>query len=82
MYKVILLITGVTIICQIEEILGDSGEPDCRLVNPYEILANDLTLQKWPHFTNQKEILVRSDNILTIVDPIKEVAAKYFELIQ
>jgi hypothetical protein len=34
----------------------------------------------WPEITNQTEIMIHSDSILTIVDPIPEIIEKYLEL--
>jgi hypothetical protein len=34
----------------------------------------------WPEITNQTEIMIHSDSILTIVDPTLEIIEKYLEL--
>ena len=37
-------------------------------------------MKPWPKATNQTELMIRSDSILTIADPTKEVIDKYLEL--
>ena len=37
-------------------------------------------MKPWPKATDQTELMIRSDSILTIADPTKEVIAKYLEL--
>ena len=37
-------------------------------------------MKPWPKATDQKELMIRSDSILTIADPTKEVIARYVEL--
>jgi hypothetical protein len=34
----------------------------------------------WPKATNQRELMIRAEDILTIADPTEEVIAKYLEL--
>jgi hypothetical protein len=80
MIKVLIFYSGLSVISQIEEIFTDPGEADCRLINPYEILENGEELKKWPSITNQTSIEIHSKNVLTIVDPKKELIKKYFEL--
>jgi hypothetical protein len=37
-------------------------------------------MKPWPKATNQTEIMIRSDDILTMADPTPEVIEKYLEL--
>ena len=80
MVNVVILVNGAALVCQLEEILGNPGEADCKIINPYEIISEDLSLKKWPAYTNKTDIELRSENILTIVDPTKEILVKYLEL--
>ena len=52
---------------------ADVGEPDCKLINPVEILDTEpLQFKKWLHdYTTQTTTMIQSDSILTIVDPHK-----------
>jgi hypothetical protein len=58
----------------------DISGANCKLINPYKIdeLGN---LSPWIDVTDQNEILINSDNILTIVDPKPEIVEKYLQLI-
>jgi hypothetical protein len=76
--KCLLLKVDNVLITEIEEIGSDIGEPDCKLINPYQFTL-EKKLIPWPELelTNQKEIMIHSDSILTIVDPSKEQLDKY-----
>ena len=77
--KCVLLDVDNVIITEIEEVMPEPGEPDCRLVNPYLFVSED-DMKPWVQASNQKEYMVRSDDILTIADPTQEVIDKYIEL--
>ena len=79
MIKVLLLKNGIVLITEIEEVTAELGEPDCKLVNPVEILDTEpLQLKKWLHaYTTQTSSMLSSDSILTIVDPHKTILDDY-----
>jgi hypothetical protein len=77
--KCILIGVDVILITEIEELMADIGEPDCKLINPYRFYNLD-KMEPWIQSSNQKEYMVRSSDILTIVDPSPEVTEKYLEL--
>ena len=77
--KCVLLNVDNVLITEIEEVMPEPGEPDCRLVNPYLFVSED-DMKPWVQASNQKEYMVRSDDILTIADPTQEVFDKYIEL--
>ena len=77
--KCLLLKVDNVIVTEIEEVPPELGEPDCRLVNPFRIDAEG-NLTPWPEVTDQKEMMIHSDSILTIVDPKQEIVEKYLEL--
>jgi hypothetical protein len=76
--KVIVFISGGTLISQIEEAeSADIGEPDCKLVQPFNIIS-DGTLQPWlGEMTAQNEFMVSSDKILTIAEPTARIKELY-----
>lgn len=80
MIKCLLLKTGTTLITEINEVGGDVGEPDCQLINPFEIVS-DGSLERWPSITDQRSMKIHSDSILTIVDPTQDILAKYKEFV-
>ena len=79
MIKILLLKNKTVLITEIEEVGADVGEPDCKLINPVEILDTEpLQLKKWLHaYTTQTSSMLSSDSILTIVDPHKIIEDDY-----
>lgn len=77
--KCLLLKIDTVLVSEIQEVGGEIGEPDCRLINPYEI-DDEGNLSPWPDVTDQTEMMIHSDSILTIVDPKEEIVEKYLEL--
>jgi len=77
--KCLLLKVDTVLVSEIEEVPSELGEPDCKLINPYEV-DDDYELQPWPEVTNQKELMIHSDSILTVVDPTPEIIEKYLKL--
>lgn len=79
--KCLLLKVDNVIITEIEEIDAELGDPNCKLIKPYQI-DEKANLTPWPdeELTEQKEMMIHSDSILTIVDPKPEIIEKYLEL--
>ena len=77
--KCLLLKNNQVIVSEIIEVGSDLGEPDCKLINPFLLENQELTT--WLDFTNQNELMIHSDSIMTIADPKEELLAKYFEMI-
>ena len=74
---VIVLTTGTTLIATIEEQTSELGEPDCKLIEPY-VVTPEGTVEPWLlNVTNQNEVMISSDKILTLVDPKTPLLAKY-----
>ena len=83
--KCLLLKNDIVLISEIVEVGTGLGEPDCKLTNPFKLnkQSNDeYTLETWIDFTNQNEIMIHSDSILTLVDPTSDLLKKYFDLIK
>lgn len=75
--QVIVLLTGTTLIATIEEVTNELGEPDCRLIEPY-VVTPEGTVEPWLlNVTNQNEVMISSDKILTLVEPKTPLLAKY-----
>lgn len=79
--KVIIFQSGGTLISQIEELeSADLGEPDCKLIEPFNIVS-DGTLQPWlGELTKQNEFIIHSDKILTIAEPNARIKELYDSL--
>ncbi len=68
------------LISEIEEVPASiPGEPDCKFVNPFEIKGD--TLVPWLYdYTDERNVLISSDRILTLVEPKKTFIDKYKDL--
>ena len=77
--KGLLLKVDNVVICEVEEIQAELGEPDCKIKNPYQY-DKDTGLTPWPDFAGQTEMMLRSDDILTMVEPKQEIIDQYIEL--
>tara|TARA_B100001094_G_C18074269_1_gene741744 strand:+ start:327 stop:572 length:246 start_codon:yes stop_codon:yes gene_type:complete len=80
MIKCLLLKTGTVVVSEMLEVGAEVGEPDCQLINPCEIGENG-QLSRWPSCTDQKSLMIGSDNFITIVDPSESVLKQYKEVI-
>ena len=70
----------LNLITEIEEVLVDFGEPNCRLINPY-LINNDGSISPWlKSLTNDTEIMMSSDKILTLVEPNGKLLDEYLEI--
>lgn len=67
------------IVTEIIEVGSELGEPDCKLINPYKIDPEG-NLTPWPEVTDQTEMMIHSDSILTIVDPKQQIVDDYLKL--
>ena len=76
--KVLLLSNQEIIVSEIVEVAAEFGDPNCKLTKPYKIV--DGSLHKWMmDYTEQNEIMISSDKIITIIDPNKENLKKYID---
>ena len=79
--KGLLLKIDNVVVCEVEEIQAELGEPDCKIMNPYQY-DKDTGLTPWPDFAGKTEMMLRSDDILTMVEPKQEIIDEYLELIK
>ena len=77
--KCLLLDVDNVIITEVGEVQAEIGDPNCKLINPYRFYP-DKDMEPWPKATNQKELMVRAEDILTMADPTPEVIEKYLKL--
>ena len=75
----ILLKNDKVLVGEVIEVMADIGAPDCKIVSPY-LLSESGELTAWLNFTNQTDIMLRSDDILTFVEPNGKLIDKYLEL--
>ena len=83
--QVLILTNQLVLISEVREVLADIGQPDCLLIKPYQIKkgiseVNYLVPWLFGDYTNEKEIALSSDKILTLVDPKKDLLEEYLKL--
>ena len=72
-----LLLKDQWLLAQVEEIEGvEFGDPDCILREPLAI--NGTTVTDWIPFADIKEIVIRSSDIITFMEPGKDLLASYY----
>ena len=80
--KLLILTNNLKLVTQIEEVLADIGDPNCKMIEPYVVGEQD-TLSPWlVDCTNQNEFMISSDKILTILEPKPTLLEKYQNLIK
>ena len=80
MIKCLVLLTGIVLIAKIEEIDAELGDPNC-LISDVCVINSDGTISPWLNFTEDTELMIRSENILTITEPKKDIVKLYLETI-
>ena len=74
--KVILLSNQEIVVSEIEEVAAEIGDPNCKLTKPYKIEGG--ALHKWMQdYTEQNEIMISSDKIITLVTPSPLIFDQY-----
>ena len=74
--KVLLLSNQEIVVSQIEEVAAEFGDPNCKLIKPYKIVEG--ALHKWmDDYTEQNEIMISSDKIITLVTPKPMIFEQY-----
>lgn len=77
----IYLINNEILISLIEEIPAEIGDPNCKLTKPLILDKTNGTLKGWvSEFSNDNQMAINSDKILTLVEPNNELLEKYKEL--
>ena len=72
-----LLLKDQWLLAQVQEIEGvELGDPDCILIEPLAINGTDL--KDWLPFADVKETVIRSSDILTFIEPGKDLLSKYY----
>ena len=69
----IILKSGIHLITKVEQL---DEEPSCHMQDPYKI-KEDGTLEPWPRYTTDTDVLLYSETIATIVTPTAELKKKY-----
>ena len=79
--QVLLLTNQMILISEIDEVIADIGQPDCKLINPCTLVGGKV--ERWmSDLTPNKEMFMSSDKILTLVDPSQNILAEYKKIIK
>jgi len=79
MIKTIIFKNNLVLVARLEEVAAIvPGEPDCKLIEPFELKGE--FLEHWPSFSMQREVMVSSESFLTILEPDKIHLDKYQSL--
>ena len=80
--QILILANNQRIITQVEEVQGELGGPDCKLIEPF-LINDDGTLSPWLlEVTTQNTFMMSSDKILTLVEPNSKLIKKYEDVIE
>ena len=78
--KIIVLVNGELIISAVEEVAAlDIGDPNCKMISPYKIVGKEMS--PWlGDVTDDVDIMICSDKILSLVEPHKSLVDSYLKL--
>jgi len=78
--KILVLVNGDILISGIEEVAAlDIGDPNCKMISPYKIEGKEMS-PYLSNVTDDVEIMICSDKILTLVEPHKSLVDSYLKL--
>ena len=78
--KILVLVNGDILISGVEEIAAlDIGDPNCKMLSPYKIEGEEMS-PYLSNVTDDVEIMICSDKILTLVEPHKSLVDPYLKL--
>ena len=78
--KILALVNGDVLISGVEEIAAlDIGDPNCKMISPYKIVGKEMS--PWlGDVTDDVDIMICSDKILSLVEPHKSLVDAYLKL--
>jgi len=75
----LLLLRDQWVVARVEELGGvELGDPDCVLSHAKQV-KDDGELISWPPHSDESDVVIRSSDILVLVNPSKKVLARYIE---
>ena len=90
--KLIVLTSKEILVSEIEEVTGEIGEPDCKLIHPVILKTTEekitveegkVLLSPWLQaFTPDTTFMISSDKIITLAEPAENILEKYEALIK
>ena len=78
--KILVLVNGDVLISGVEEVAAlDIGDPNCKMLSPYKIEGEEMS-PYLSNVTDDVEIMICSDKIVTLVEPHRELIDSYLKL--
>ena len=78
--KIIVLVNVDTLISAVEEVAAlDIGDPNCKMISPYKIVGKEMS-PLLGDLTDDVDIMICSDKILSLVEPHKSLVDSYLKL--
>ena len=69
------------LISEIDEVIADIGQPDCKLINPCTLVGGEV--ERWMSgVTTDNVMFISSDKIVTLVDPSNNILEEYKKFVQ
>ena len=81
--KILILKNEKLIISEVVSVMQEIGEPDCKLIKPKLVIEGETPKERiieWLNFTKQDVIMIRSDDVLTFVEPTKDLLDYYLSI--
>ena len=79
--QILILKNEQVVISEVISVMQEIGEPDCKLVKPKLVVSGDRPDKRIVHwldeYTNQDAIMIRSDDVLTFVEPTTDLLDYY-----
>ena len=79
--QILILKNEQVVISEVVSVMQEIGEPDCKLIKPKLVVSGDRPDKRivpWlDEYTNQDAIMIRSDDVLTFVEPTTELLDYY-----
>jgi len=79
--QILILKNEQVIISEVISVMQEIGEPDCKLVKPKLVVPGDRPdkrVVEWlDEYTDQDGIMIRSDDVLTFVEPTTDLLDYY-----
>ena len=82
--QILILKNEQVIISEVISVMQEIGEPDCKLVKPKLVVPGDRPdkrVVEWlDEYTDQDGIMIRSDDVLTFVEPTTDLLDYYITI--
>ena len=81
--QILILKNEQILIAEVTSVTQEIGEPDCKLIKPKLVTEGETPKERiieWLNFTKQDVIMIRSDDVLTFVEPTKDLLDYYLSI--